>query len=82
MSKQPASGDQKGAEDRLVKAFRVSKKMRPFVARVRTRIDDLDLTDPERASKFESSCEEMRSILAIKESPKRKRTLPSPERWK
>ena len=82
MSKQPSSGDQKRADDRLVKAFRVSKKMRPFASRMRMRIDSLDLTDPARASQFARSREEMRSILAKKKIPKPTRIGQSPRRWK
>jgi len=72
MSKQLSSGDQERADDRLVKAFRVSKKMRPFASRMGMRIDSLDLTDPARASQFERSREEMRSILAKKTIPEAK----------
>jgi hypothetical protein len=66
MSDPRGSGDRDRAGDRLVKAFRVSKKMRPFVSRMRMGVDDLDLTDPAKASQFERSREEMGNILAEK----------------
>jgi hypothetical protein len=66
MSNPRGSGDRDRAGDRLVKAFRVSKQMRPFARRMRMRVDDLDLTDPAKASQFESSGEEMGNILAKK----------------
>jgi hypothetical protein len=69
MSKHRNSANQAGAEDRVVKAFRVSKKMRPFAGRMRVRIGHLDLTDPATASQFERSREEMQSILAKKKIP-------------
>jgi hypothetical protein len=69
MSKPPGSDDQECADDRLAKAFRVSKKMRPFAGRMRMRVDDLDLTDPAKASQLKSSREEMRSILWEKKIP-------------
>jgi hypothetical protein len=58
--------DQQRTVDRLVKQFRVSKKMQPFIDRTRLRFKDLDLTDPARASEFERCSETMRGILAKK----------------
>jgi hypothetical protein len=62
--------DRKGvaedSEDRLVKRLRVSKKMRPFVRRMRMRLSELDHGDPATVSQFERSCEKMASILAKK----------------
>jgi hypothetical protein len=54
------------ADDRLLKQFRISKQMRPFVNRMRMRSKDLDLTDPARASEFDRCSEIMKTILAKK----------------
>jgi hypothetical protein len=59
--------DQKGvAEDpdsRLVPNIRMSKRMRPFVNRMRLRLKDLDLTDPDAAARLDQAQEDMWSIL-------------------
>ena len=62
----PKSGHQMRMDDRLIKPFLVSKKMRSFVERMRLRAKDLDLADPERAAEFESSRETMGRILKKK----------------
>ena len=54
------------SDDRLVKALRVSKKMRPFASRMRMRLGDLDLSDPATASEFERCSEIMWNILIKK----------------
>ena len=62
--------DQKGvAEDpdgRLVPNLRVSKRMKPFVNRMRLRLKDLDLTDPDAAARLDQAQEDMWSILKKK----------------
>jgi len=58
--------NQASADDRLIKNFRISQKMRPFAHRMRLRLNDLDLTDPATANQFESACDEMRKILLKK----------------
>jgi hypothetical protein len=62
--------DQKpGAEDpgsRVVPNLRVSKRMKPFINRVRLRFKDLDLTDPGMAARLEQAREHMWSILKKK----------------
>jgi hypothetical protein len=59
--------DQKGvAEDpdgRLVPNIRMSKRMKPFVNRMRLRLKDLDLTDPDAAARLGQAQEDMWSIL-------------------
>jgi hypothetical protein len=69
IGKSSSSGDQMHTDDRLVETFAISKKMRPFVRRMRMRIKDFDLTDPAMASQFASSVEEMRAVLAKKKIP-------------
>ena len=50
-------------DDRLVRNIRVSKRMKPFVNRMRLRLEDLDLTDPDAAARLDRAQEEMGSIL-------------------
>lgn len=61
---------QKGvAEDpdsRLVPNARVSKRMKPFVNRMRLRLKDLDLTGPDAAARLDQAREDMWSILKKK----------------
>jgi hypothetical protein len=49
--------------DRLVKPLYISKKMRPFVERMRLGIKNLDLSDPATASQFERNRQELKRIL-------------------
>jgi hypothetical protein len=62
--------DQKAvAEDsdsRLVPNTRVSKRMKQFVNRMRLRLKDLDLTDPDAAARLDQAQEDMWSILKEK----------------
>jgi hypothetical protein len=60
------------ANDRLVKPLRISRKMRPFVVRMRLGAKDLDLSDPTTASQFEGNRQEMRGILAAAKIPSAK----------
>jgi hypothetical protein len=66
--------DQKGvAEDpdgRLVLNLRVSKRMKPFVNRMRLRLKDLQLTDPDAAARLDQAREDMWSILKKKKIPR------------
>ena len=66
----PHPPGQKGvAEDpanRLVPNIRVSKSMKPFVNRMRMRVKDLDLTDPDAADRLNQSRQEMANILKKK----------------
>jgi hypothetical protein len=61
------------SRDRLIPNTLVSKRMKPFVNRMRSRLKALDLTDPEAAAQFNQAQEEMWSILK-----KRKSLEPSP----
>jgi hypothetical protein len=62
--------DQKGVaqdtDSRLVPNTRVSKRMKPFVNRMRLRLKDLDLTDPDAAARLDQAQEDMWSILKRK----------------
>jgi hypothetical protein len=62
--------DQKGvAEDpdsRLVANIRMSKRLKPFVNRMRLRLKDLDLTDPDAAARLDQAQEDMWSVLKKK----------------
>jgi hypothetical protein len=60
------NGVAKDSDERLVEPLRVSKKMRPFVHRMRMRSEDLDIADPAAASAFERCSETMRNILTKK----------------
>jgi hypothetical protein len=60
------------ANDRPAKPLPVSRKMRPFVERMRLGANDLDLTDPTMASQFERNQQEMRGILAAAKIPSAK----------
>jgi len=51
------------ADGRLVPNIRASKRMKPFVNRMRLRLEDLDLTDPDAAARLDQAQEEMWSIL-------------------
>ena len=64
-----SSASDEQANDRLVKPLRVSKKMRPFVRRMRLRRAEIDLGDPALALQFEQGREEMRRILVKKKIP-------------
>ena len=59
-------------EDRLVKNFRISKKMRPFVGRMRMRLKDFDWTKGAIAVQLKRNCEDMKGILAKKSIPEAK----------
>ena len=50
-------------DSRLVPNIRMSKSMKPFVNRVRLRLKDLDLTDPDAAARLDQAQEDMWSIL-------------------
>jgi len=50
-------------DTRLVPNIRASKRMKPFVNRMRLRIKDLDLTDPDAASRLDQAQADMWSIL-------------------
>jgi len=56
-------------DDRLVPSIRVSKRMKPFVNRIRLRLKDLDLTESDAAARL-NQVEEMRSILKKKKIPR------------
>jgi hypothetical protein len=58
-----------GRHSRLVKNFQISKTMRPFVSRIRLRLEDIDWTDRAIAAQFKRNCEEMKGILARKNIP-------------
>ena len=61
------------AEDpdgRLVLNLRVSKRMKPFVNRMRLRLKDLQLTDPDAAARLDQAREDMWSILKKKKIPR------------
>jgi hypothetical protein len=50
-------------DGRRVPNIRMSKRMKPFVNRMRLRLKDLDLTDPDAAARLDQAQEEMWSIL-------------------
>jgi hypothetical protein len=59
-------GQKGAAEDpdtRLVPNIRMSKRMKPFVNRMRLQLKDLDLTDPDTAARLDQVQEDMWSIL-------------------
>ena len=69
-SPEPSSSrGQNHMHDRLVENFRVSKKMRPFVDRMRLRVKDFDRTDPARDSQFTHRGNQMMAILIKKKIP-------------
>ena len=59
-------------EDRLVKNFQISKKMRPFVGRMRMRLKDFDWTNGAIAVQLKRNREDMKGILAKKRIPEAK----------
>jgi hypothetical protein len=56
-------------EDRLAVRIRVSEKMRPFMGRMRLRLEHLDLADPEAVDRLDSAKQRMRQILRKKNVP-------------
>ncbi len=69
-SKRPSSSQGlDSTRDRLVETFRVSKKMRPFVGRMRLRVNDLDCSDPEMESRLTRCESQMMAILTKKNIP-------------
>jgi hypothetical protein len=52
--------------DRLAAKFRISKKLQPFVNRMRLRLKDLDLTDAEAVRRLDGGRQDMRKILEKK----------------
>jgi hypothetical protein len=54
------------SDNRLVANARVSKTMKPFVNRMRMRVKDLDLTDPDAADRLNQARQEMANILKKK----------------
>jgi len=59
-----APTDQESANSCLIEPPHVSKKMRPYVKRIRLGTKDLDLSEPATALQFERKQEAMRRILA------------------
>jgi hypothetical protein len=64
--KSSSSGDRGRPDNRLVKAYRISKNMRLFVHRMRMRARDIDFADLAQASEFDRCSETMRKILTKK----------------
>jgi hypothetical protein len=58
-----------GSDDRLAANARVSRKMKPFVNRMRLRLEHLDLTDPAAVQRLDHARKEMREILERKNVP-------------
>jgi hypothetical protein len=69
IQKSSSSREQERMHERLVTNFRVSKRMRPFVGRMRLRVKDFDRDDPARESEFTRCQKRMRAILAKKKIP-------------
>jgi hypothetical protein len=63
---QHQKGVAKDSDGRPVPNTRVSKRMKRFVNRMRLRLKDLDLTDPDAAARLDQAQEDMWSILKRK----------------